>query len=100
MSQQQLVGSLQLLQEGQPGFVSKSREVQTDVSVEVQGRADLLEGADEGLKLPRGVLHEQKSGQNAVQRGAIAGVGRIVQEWKLAGSMVLQHEADGIQLQQ
>ena len=62
--------------------------------------AYLLERSYKGLEFPRCVLHEEKACQDAVQCGAIPGIGWVIQEWELIGSMVLQHECDDIQLQQ
>ena len=64
------------------------------------GPAHLLKGHDKGLELARCVLHEQELSQDAVERGPISSIGRVIQEWKLVGCVMLQHEADGVQLQQ
>ena len=64
------------------------------------GRAYLLKGHDEGLELARCVFHEKELSQDAVKCGPIASIGRVIQEWKLIGCVMLQHEADGVQLQQ
>ena len=65
-----------------------------------QPRPHLLQRRDKGLELGGRVLHEQQAGEGEVEGGAAAAVGRVIQECKVLGRVVLQDVGGEVQLEQ